>query len=253
MAPLKMFGDEGWEESFSSIPAAIAEETVWHPRAVESELPAAEPEPQATKPPKLRRRKRLFDLVMGSALIVFLAPLMLVIAALVRLDGGPALFGHRRVGADGKSFRCWKFRSMVPDAEQALADVLRSDPAARQEWLDDFKLKADPRITPIGRFLRVSSLDELPQLFNVVVGDMSLVGPRPIVTEEIARYGQAFEQYRACRPGMTGVWQVSGRNRVDYRRRVFYDQKYATDWSFLLDLSVLCRTVVVVIRRSGAL
>ncbi len=253
MAPLKMFGHKGWEESFSSIPAAIAEETVWHPRAVESELRAAKPESLVAKPPKQRRRKRLFDLVMGCALIVFLAPLMLIIAALVRLDGGPALFGHRRVGADGKPFRCWKFRSMVPNAEQALADVLRTDPTARREWRDDFKLKADPRLTPIGRFLRVSSLDELPQLFNVVAGDMSLVGPRPIITDEIARYGDAFVQYCACRPGMTGIWQVSERRRVDYRRRVFFDQQYATDWSFLLDLSVLCRTVVVVIRRSDAL
>ncbi len=150
-----------------------ADETAWRPHMIESDFPAVDEPAATTKPPKFRRRKRLFDLAVGILLIVFMAPLMLIIAALVRLDGGPALFGHRRVSPDGGSFRCWKFRSMVPNAEQALADVLLSDPAARQEWSDDFKLKADPRITRIGRFLRVSSLDELPQLFNVLTGQMS--------------------------------------------------------------------------------
>jgi undecaprenyl-phosphate galactose phosphotransferase len=204
------------------------------------------------KPPVRRRRKRVFDIVFGAALVVFLAPLMLIIAALVKLDGGPILYGHRRVGANGRSFRCWKFRSMVVDADKVLADVLRSDPEARRQWEQDFKLKSDPRITRIGRFLRTTSLDELPQLFNVIKGEMSLIGPRPIVTEEIERYGDAFRHYCACRPGMTGLWQVSGRNGVDYVRRVKFDVQYATDWSFLLDLVVLCRTVVAVTRRSGA-
>ena len=252
MAPLKTFRGKNSEADFALMSSFVADTTAWRPHMIESDFPTVDEKVRTAKPPRFRRRKRLFDLVMGCLLIVFLAPLMLFIAALVRLDGGPALFGHRRVGPDGGSFRCWKFRSMVPNAEQALADVLQSDPAARQEWSDDFKLKADPRITPIGRFLRVSSLDELPQLFNVLTGEMSLVGPRPIVTEEIERYGKAFESYCACRPGMTGVWQVSGRNRVDYPRRVFYDQQYAADWSFALDLSILCRTVIVVSRRSGA-
>jgi undecaprenyl-phosphate galactose phosphotransferase len=141
---------------------------------------------------------------------------------------------------------------MVPNADEVLTEVLRSDPQARAEWERDFKLRDDPRITPIGKFLRVSSLDELPQLFNVLAGEMSLIGPRPIVAEEVARYGEAYRHYCACRPGMTGIWQVSGRNRVDYRRRVLFDQQYATSWSFLLDLSVLCRTVVVVTLGSGA-
>jgi undecaprenyl-phosphate galactose phosphotransferase len=204
------------------------------------------------KPPKLRRRKRLFDVLFGVALIVFLAPLMLVIAALIKLDGGPVLYGHRRIGANRQSFRCWKFRSMVVDADRTLAEVLRADPEARAQWERDFKLRSDPRITPIGRFLRTTSLDELPQLFNVIAGDMSLIGPRPIVAEEIERYGEAFRHYCACRPGMTGLWQVSGRNGVDYVRRVKFDVQYATTWSFPLDLIVLCRTVVVVTRRSGA-
>ncbi|HUN46104.1 MAG TPA: sugar transferase [Stellaceae bacterium] len=221
----------------------------WQPQVFEGGLA---PRPLTAKLPKLRRRKRLFDLVVGSALLVFLAPLMAVIAALLKLDGGPAVFGHRRVGADGRSFRCWKFRSMVPNADEVLTKILESDPAARAEWDRDFKLRADPRITRVGRFLRVTSLDELPQLFNVLAGEMSLIGPRPIVAEEVARYGDAYRYYCACRPGMTGMWQVSGRNRVDYRRRVAYDQQYATNWSLLLDLSVLCRTVVVVTSRNGA-
>ncbi len=224
----------------------------WRPRLIEGNPEARRAQFRTAKPPKLRRRKRLFDIVFGAALIIFLAPLMLVIAVLVKLDGGPALYGHRRVGANGQSFRCWKFRSMVLNADRVLADVLRSDPEARAQWERDFKLKSDPRITPIGRFLRTTSLDELPQLFNVIRGEMSLIGPRPIVTEEIERYGDAFRHYCACRPGMTGLWQVSGRNGVDYVRRVKFDEQYATGWSFLLDLIVLCRTVVVVTQRSGA-
>jgi undecaprenyl-phosphate galactose phosphotransferase len=224
----------------------------WRPRLLDGGLSAIAAQAATGKAPKLRRRKRLFDLVMGSVLIVLLAPFMALIAGLVKLDGGPALFGHRRVGADGRTFPCWKFRTMVPNADAVLADLLRSDPSARAEWDRDFKLRADPRITFIGRFLRVSSLDELPQLFNVIAGEMSLIGPRPIVAEEVARYGEAYQYYCACRPGMTGIWQVSGRNRVDYRRRVLYDQQYATGWSFILDLSLLCRTVVVVTRGSGA-
>lgn len=224
----------------------------WRPRLIEGNQAMRRGLSQSEKPPKLRRRKRVFDIVFGAALIVFLAPLMLIIAALVKLDGGPALYGHRRVGANGQGFRCWKFRSMVVNADRVLAQVLRSDPDARAQWERDFKLRSDPRITPIGRFLRTTSLDELPQLFNVIAGDMSLIGPRPIVTEEIPRYGDAFRHYCACRPGMTGLWQVSGRNGVDYARRVTFDEQYATGWSFLLDLVVLCRTVVVVTQRNGA-
>jgi lipopolysaccharide/colanic/teichoic acid biosynthesis glycosyltransferase len=141
---------------------------------------------------------------------------------------------------------------MVVNADKVLADLLRSNPEARAQWERDFKLRSDPRITPIGQFLRTTSLDELPQLFNVMAGDMSLIGPRPIVVEEIERYGDAFRHYCACRPGMTGLWQVSGRTGVDYVRRVNFDEQYATGWSFQLDLVVLCRTVVVVTQRSGA-
>jgi len=196
--------------------------------------------------------KRAFDIVASSLLLTLFCPLLLLITLAVRCDGGPALFGHRRIGAAGTSFRCWKFRSMVPDAEAVLAHTLATDPKARAEWDRDFKLRQDPRVTPLGAFLRKSSLDELPQLFNVLKGEMSLVGPRPIVAAEVERYGQAMEEYRACKPGITGLWQVSGRNDVDYAERVELDRRYAWSWSLKGDLVILVRTLGVVARRSGA-
>ena len=202
--------------------------------------------------PAKSRLKRAFDLVAGLGLLVFFAPLLLILAAAVSRDGGPALFGHRRIGAGGQPFICWKFRSMVVDAEAALARTLASNPEARREWERDFKLRNDPRVTRLGRFLRKTSLDELPQLFSVITGEMSLIGPRPIVADEITRYGAGFSDYTACRPGLTGLWQVSGRNDVDYAERVAIDSRYARNWSFLGDLSILVRTIGVVLRRSGA-
>jgi len=202
--------------------------------------------------PADRRSKRAFDLVAASLLLLLFGPLLLLIAIAVRLDGGPALFGHRRLGAGGTSFRCWKFRSMVPDAEAVLARTLATDPEARAEWERDFKLRNDPRVTPLGNFLRKSSLDELPQLVNVLKGEMSLVGPRPIVAAEVERYGAAMEEYRACKPGITGLWQVSGRNDVDYAERVELDRRYAWTWSLKGDVAILFRTLGVVARRSGA-
>jgi undecaprenyl-phosphate galactose phosphotransferase len=206
----------------------------------------------ALKEPARRISKRALDITGASLLLALLSPLLLTIALLVRRDGGKVLFGHRRIGAQGRQFRCWKFRSMVPNAEQVLRDVLARDPEARREWEKDFKLRNDPRITPVGRFLRSTSLDELPQLINVLMGEMSLVGPRPIVTDEVARYGAAFHDYTRCRPGITGVWQVSGRNDTGYRRRVHLDQHYARHSSFGGDIAILLRTPVAVLRRSGA-
>jgi exopolysaccharide production protein ExoY len=204
-----------------------------------------------TKPAD-RRSKRAFDLVASLLLIALFGPFLALLALAVRLDGGPALFGHRRIGAAGESFRCWKFRSMVLDAEAVLAHTLATDPAARAEWDKDFKLRNDPRVTRLGSFLRRSSLDELPQLFNVLKGEMSLVGPRPIVAAEVERYGLAMEEYRACKPGITGLWQVSGRNDIDYAARVELDRRYAWTWSLKNDLMILVRTLGVVARRSGA-
>ncbi len=202
--------------------------------------------------PATRASKRLFDILASASLLALLSPLFLALAVLAKRDGGPVLFGHRRVGLRGRSFKCWKFRTMVPNAEAVLARLLASDPEARTEWERDFKLRDDPRITKVGRFLRTTSLDELPQLLNVLTGDMSLVGPRPIVQDEVRRYGAAFHDYARCRPGITGVWQISGRNDTGYGERVRLDRDYARNWSFLSDLRVLLRTPSAVLRRDGA-
>lgn len=196
---------------------------------------------------------RAFDIVFALAALVFAAPLMLAVALAVKLgDGGPALFGHQRIGVGGRPFRCLKFRSMVVDADARLARLLESDPAARLEWARDHKLRKDPRITLIGDFLRKSSLDELPQLFNVLRGEMSIVGPRPIVAAEARRYGQRFGWYCAVRPGITGFWQVSGRSDTTYRRRVAMDTVYARNKSFWWDVKIVFLTVPAVLFARGS-
>ncbi|MDB5468424.1 MAG: rfbP [Phenylobacterium sp.] len=185
--------------------------------------------------------------------LIFLAPLMIVLAVAVYMqDGGGAVFAHRRIGRGGRHFPCLKFRSMAVDAEQRLADLLERDPVARAEWERDHKLRNDPRVTPLGAFLRKSSLDELPQLFNVLRGEMSLVGPRPIVDAEVAKYGRRFRHYCAVKPGITGLWQVSGRNDTSYRTRVALDCVYASHRNVWLDASVLARTVPAVLGRRGS-
>ena len=203
-------------------------------------------------------RTRVFDgehlihAVLAIRLLLFLLPVMVLVAMAVKMqDGGPAIFAHRRIGRDGRHFRCYKVRSMRVDAEARLAEVLASDPQAREEWARDHKLRSDPRVTALGELLRRSSLDELPQLFNVLKGDMSLVGPRPIVEEERARYGRRFRHYCAVRPGITGLWQVSGRNDVSYRTRVAMDACYAQRKCFALDLYILLVTVPSVLRARG--
>jgi len=196
---------------------------------------------------------RGLDIALSLGLLLFALPLMLVVAIAIKVqDGGPILFGHGRIGRGGRTFRCWKFRSMVVDAEARLAAVLASDPAARAEWEADHKLRRDPRITPLGVFLRVTSIDELPQLLNVLAGDMSLVGPRPIVMAEVARYGRWFRHYCQVRPGITGLWQVSGRNDVDYRRRVAMDVLFAKSRSAKRYLWILIMTVPAVAKRQGS-
>ena len=196
---------------------------------------------------------RAFDILVAALAILFTLPLLLIVAAVVRMgDGGPALFGHQRIGAGGRVFRCWKFRSMVLNADERLAALLRADPTARREWERDHKLRHDPRITPVGDFLRRSSLDELPQLFNVLRGEMSIVGPRPIVAAEAARYGARFMTYCRVRPGITGLWQVSGRSNTGYRRRVALDTVYARNKSLGWDIKILILTVPAVLLARGA-
>jgi len=193
------------------------------------------------------------NFVLALALFIFILPVLAAIALAILLqDDGPVVFAHKRVGRSGKPFYCLKFRSMAADAEARLAQVLREDPAARAEWERDHKLKNDPRITPLGNFLRKSSLDELPQLFNVLRGEMSLVGPRPIVHDEIAKYGRRFEHYCAVKPGITGLWQISGRNDVSYRSRVAMDCLYAASRNTALDMWILAATVPAVLCRKGS-
>ncbi len=185
--------------------------------------------------------------------LIFLAPLMLVVAFLVYAqDGGPALFGHKRLGRDGRHFKCLKFRSMAVDAEARLNDLLARDPVARAEWEKDHKLRNDPRVTKLGAFLRKSSLDELPQLINVLRGEMSLVGPRPIVDAEVPKYGRRFNQYCAVKPGITGLWQVSGRNDTSYRARVAMDCVYAARRNAAMDFKIMLATVPAVLLSRGS-
>ncbi len=194
-----------------------------------------------------------FNQFAAAILLLLLSPIMLVVAIFIaKKDGAPILFGHYRVGHKGKLFRCLKFRSMYINSEQMLSDLLASNPEARAEWDRDQKLSNDPRITPIGHFLRKTSLDELPQLFNVLRGEMSLVGPRPITVGELTRYGRVRWHYVSVRPGMTGLWQVSGRNNTTYQERVALDEQYIDSQSILGDLKILLKTVKVVIARDGA-
>nr|WP_235012005.1 sugar transferase [Caballeronia catudaia] len=196
--------------------------------------------------------KRTIDILGSSTLLVVLLPILIGIGLIVLSDGGHAIFGHQRIGRGGRTFRCLKFRSMINNADAVLTDFLAKNPQAREEWNRDFKLRNDIRITPIGRILRRTSLDELPQLWNVLRGDMSLVGPRPVVDKELPRYGQDARYYLMVKPGMTGLWQVSGRNDVDYATRVSLDVSYVKERSVLLDVSILLRTFKVVFEKDGA-
>ena len=201
-----------------------------------------------------RALKRVFDIVVSSVGLIFALPLGLILAAAVYIDspGGPVIFAHLRIGQGKKVFPCYKFRTMVPHAEQILRDYLLEHPEANNEWRDTFKLKNDPRVTRVGRFLRRSSLDELPQLLNVLKGDMSLVGPRPIVRMEIAKYGEYFHDFCLVPPGITGMWQVNGRSNTTYEERVRMDSWYVRNWSVWIDLIYLVKTFAVVIKREGA-
>jgi lipopolysaccharide/colanic/teichoic acid biosynthesis glycosyltransferase len=199
--------------------------------------------------------KRGLDVAASALLLLFLSPVFALVALIVRADGGPVLFGHPRVGVGGASFRCLKFRSMVVDADRRLQQHLDADPEAAAEWRERRKLARDPRITRFGAFLRATSLDELPQLLNVLRGEMSLVGPRPVVQEELDQhYGPVgTAAYLAQRPGITGLWQISGRSDTSYRQRVALDIRYAEECSLLGDLRILIATVPSVLARRGAM
>ncbi|MFT4027912.1 MAG: sugar transferase [Novosphingobium sp.] len=196
---------------------------------------------------------RAIDLMLALALLAFFWPLMLGLALLVRFAGnGPILFKQQRVGHGGKLFFCYKFRTMRVDAEEVLAAVLQKSAALREEWERTHKLRNDPRLARFGAFLRRTSLDELPQLFNVIRGDMSIVGPRPITPGEVVRYGRYIHSYHAVRPGLTGLWQVSGRSQTTYRRRVACDVAYARGRSPWCNIQIIARTVPAVLLSRGA-
>lgn len=219
------------------------------PRAAKAETGQAAPERRRARGPYEAAFKRALDVVAVVLSAPFVLPLVGAMALAVRRDGGPAFYSQDRVGRGGRTFRLWKLRSMVPDADDVLEDHLRRDPAARAEWDRTQKLRKDPRITPLGHFLRRSSLDELPQLWNVLRGDMSLVGPRPMMTNQRPLYpGSAY--YR-LRPGLTGPWQVAERSATSFAARADFDTAYERDLSLATDLRLLVRTVGVVLKGTG--
>lgn len=198
--------------------------------------------------------KTLFDFTLTAVGTVAISPLLAYIAYRIKKeDPGPIFFAHTRIGKDGKPFPCYKFRSMVVNSKEMLEKHLAENPEARAEWEREFKLKNDPRITPIGQVLRKSSLDELPQIFNVLKGEMSLVGPRPVVQEELDKYyGEAVKEYCSVKPGITGLWQVSGRSDVDYPERVAMDVEYVRTRNLWKDIVILYKTFDVVLNKKGA-
>jgi exopolysaccharide production protein ExoY len=196
--------------------------------------------------------KRGFDIAAALAAIAFLLPFICLIAVAIKLwDRGPIFYRHRRIGLNGAGFDCLKFRSMVTNGDIVLSRHLATNGEAAREWEETRKLKDDPRITPLGATMRKTSVDELPQLFNILKGEMSFVGPRPIVTAEVPKYGQTIGHYLRARPGLTGPWQVSGRNDVTYATRVALDRDYVEDWSFWHDLAIIAKTARVVVSTRG--
>lgn len=203
--------------------------------------------------PTVPLSKRVFDKAMAAMALLFFAPFLVVVAAMILLtEGGPVVFGHERVGLAGRRFRCLKFRTMCRDADTRLEALLRADPQARAEWAANRKLTRDPRISKLGAILRKTSLDELPQLWNVLRGDMSLVGPRPVVEDEAQYYGVYFSDYKSVLPGVTGLWQVSGRSDTTYDERVALDVSYVHGRTFFGDVAIILKTVKVILKRDGA-
>jgi exopolysaccharide production protein ExoY len=195
--------------------------------------------------------KRVVDIILAILALPVLVPIIAVLYILTRRDGGCGFFGHTRIGRGGVPFKCWKIRTMVPDARAALEKHLAENPEAAAEWKRDFKLEQDPRVTRLGRILRATSLDELPQIWNVLLGEMSFVGPRPVTREEMPRYSGFEHFYLATRPGITGLWQVSGRNDLSYDERVRLDASYVRNMTLAGDMGIIMRTVLAVVKRTG--
>jgi exopolysaccharide production protein ExoY len=221
---------------------------------VRSDAPGSEVTPTlARNVEAARRAKRCLDVAIALVALVFLVPALILIAlVLIAQDGAPVLYRHRRIGAGGRAFDCLKFRTMAKESDRLLQEYLASCPDSRREWEEKRKLDHDPRVHRVGDLLRRSSLDELPQLWNVLQGDMSIVGPRPVTQDELARYEDNVREYLAQRPGITGLWQVSGRSDTSYNERVRLDALYSRSWTLLGDLAIMARTVVVVLTARGS-
>ena len=197
--------------------------------------------------------KRSFDILVALAALVVLSPIFVLIMALVKYsDGGSVFYGHRRIGYNGSTFRCLKFRTMAENGDALLQQYLEQNPEAQEEWRTTRKLQDDPRVTIVGTVLRKLSLDELPQLINILKGEMSLVGPRPVVEDELELYEASAVYYLRSRPGLTGLWQVSGRNDVSYAARVAFDTHYVRNWSLTSDLVIVARTIPAVCLSRGS-
>jgi exopolysaccharide production protein ExoY len=202
---------------------------------------------------RYRVAKRLFDLALVLTLTPLVLPLLIVLAVLIKLTSpGPVFYRHMRLGQHGRTFRLWKLRTMWTNSDSLLARHFQEDPGAKKEWARQYKLQNDPRITPLGRILRRTSLDEVPQLLNVLRGEMSFVGPRPIIDAEASRYGGGFGIYCAAKPGLTGLWQVHGRGKVQYEMRVSFDMEYVSTWSFRRDIGLILKTIPVLWSMKGA-
>jgi exopolysaccharide production protein ExoY len=197
--------------------------------------------------------KRSFDITAALAALVFFSPILLLIMALVKASSkGSIFYGHRRIGHNGRPFHCLKFRTMVANGDEVLRDYLRSNPSAAEEWKATRKLRDDPRVTTVGTVLRKLSLDELPQLINILRGDMSVVGPRPVVDEELSLYDTQAVYYLRTRPGLTGLWQISGRNDVSYESRIAFDTHYVQNWSLVQDVLIIAKTIPAVCLSRGS-
>ncbi len=198
--------------------------------------------------------KRPCDIIFSFLLLICTSPIFIIVAILIKITSpsGSVFYKHQRIGRNHQPFICWKFRTMLPDADKKLSQYLESNPAMKAEFERDFKLKKDPRILPVlGHFLRFTSLDELPQIFNVLRGDMSMIGPRPITQAELPRYGEHTQSLLSVRPGITGLWQVSGRNDVSYEKRVELDMYYIAHINFFFDLHIALKTILVILLHKG--
>lgn len=197
--------------------------------------------------------KRFIDLLILFLSSFIVVPLVLLVSIIIKLTSkGPVFYGHVRVGQNGKSFKCWKFRSMIVDADKQLEKILKENPAMREEWEKDRKFTNDPRVTPIGKFLRRTSIDEIPQLFNILIGEMSFVGPRPVTAPELVKYGKMADYVLSVKPGLSGMWQISGRSDTIYEERITLDTYYIQNWSVWLDIWIIIRTIWVVLKGKGA-